>query len=155
MFRSKDMELIRVILSMESAWDVINFIGEQESAMIVENPHADYSTAKSFVSKNKMIDQWQQRLNQVVEKCERFGVKFKSNLSNRPRVLKSLAIKQQENRLPDKAQLEEYLVSIEEKLKNLEDYFRNFDDFTSKMRQHDYTSAIFRNLNSVLPRDAK
>lgn len=154
MFRSKDMEQIRIFMSMESAWDVINYIGEHESGMIVENPNADFVTAKNFVVKNKMLDQWQQRLSQVVEKCERFGIKFKSHLSNRARVLRSLSTKQMENRLQDKAQLEEYLVKIEEKLKNLEDYFRNFDDFTGKMKQHDYTSAIYRNLNAVLPRDA-
>lgn len=155
MFRSKDMELMRVILSMESAWDVINFIGQREAAMIVQQDSGDYDSSKSFINKSKMLEQWYQRLNSIVDKCERFGVKYMSHLDRHERIAKSLDQKLQVNRGQSKMQVDEYLMSIESKVKNLEDYFKNFDDFTSNMRQLDYTSAILRNLNSVIPPDMK
>lgn len=155
MFRSKDMELMRVILSMESSWDVINFVGQREAAMIVQQDSGDYASAKAFINKNKMLEQWYQRLNSVVDKCQKFGVKYMSHIDRHERIARSLDQKLQLNRGQNKMQVDEYLMSIESKVKNLEDYFRNFDDFTSNMKQLDYTSAILRNLNSVIPPDMK
>lgn len=155
MFRSKDMELMRVILSMESSWDVINFVGQREAAMIVQQDSGDYASAKAFINKNKMLEQWYQRLNSVVDKCQKFGVKYMPHIDRHERIARSLDQKLQLNRGQNKMQVDEYLMSIESKVKNLEDYFRNFDDFTSNMKQLDYTSAILRNLNSVIPPDMK
>jgi vacuolar-type H+-ATPase subunit I/STV1 len=151
MFRSKDMELMKVILSMESAWDVVNFIGQREAAMIVHSDTHDYSSAKAFVNRNKLLENWQQRLTNLVAKCEQFGVKYISHLDRHERIARSLNAKLQESRGQNKTQIEDYFVNIESRVKNLEDYFKNFDDFTQNMKNIDYTSAILRNLNAVIP----
>lgn len=155
MFRSKDMELLRVILSMESAWEVINFIGQKEAAMIVQQDSSDYATAKSFVSKNKMLEQWSQRLHNIVEKCQKFGVKYVSHFDRHDRIARSLDQKLIESKHQSRNQVDEYLARIDGKVKNLEEYFKNFEEFSNNMKHLDYTSAILRNLNSVIPPDMK
>lgn len=151
MFRSKDMELVKVILSMEGAWDVINFIGHREAAMIVQHEGQDYASAKAFMNRNKMLEQWQQRLTNIVDKCQQFGIKYLSHLDRHERIARSLDAKLQESKGQSKTQIEDYLLNIESRVKNIEDYFRNFEEFTQNMKSLDYTSAILRNLNSVIP----
>lgn len=145
------MELIKVILSMEGAWDLVNFIGQREAAMVVQNEGHDFASAKAFMNRTKMLEQWQQRLTNIVDKCEQFGVKHLSHIDRHERIARSLETKLLESKSQRKTQIEDYILSIESKVKNLEDYFRNFEDFTQNMKNLDYTSAILRNLNSVIP----
>lgn len=155
MFRSKDMELVKLTLSPESAWDVINFLGRNESAMIVKSDHEDYQAGKSFISRNKMLELWSQKMASIEERCEKYGVMFKSRSQEYEKIDQSLNGKLKESGSQEKDHLDLYTQSVEERLKNLDDYFRNFDDFTRRMQQHDNTCAILRNLNLVLPGDMK
>ena len=155
MFRSKDVELIRVILSAESAWDVINYIGSNESAMVVEHSESvDFAATKSLMAKTKLLDQWQQRFDTVLEKCSRFGVIYKSNLRLTHKVM-TTPVQKSDSKIQDKTLLEGFLHTIEERFKNLEDYFKNFEEFSEKISHLDNTSAVLRNLDSVIPEHLK
>lgn len=155
MFRSKDMELVKLTLSSESAWDVINFLGRNESAMIVKSDQDDFQSAKSYIARNKMLEIWSQKMVTIEERCEKYGVIFKSRGQEYEKIDQSLSAKLAESGAQEKDHLDVYTQSIEERLRNLDDYFRNFDDFTQRMQQHDNTSAILRNLGLVLPGDMK
>ena len=102
-----------------------------------------------------MLDSWLQRFNLIIEKCERFGVKYTSHMNNQDRLNNIARKRAGELKVPEKSMLEESLLQVEEKVKSLENYFKNFDDFTSRMKQLDYSSAILRNLDSVIPKGMK
>ena len=150
------MELVRVILSAESAWDVINYIGMKENAMIVQQEdHVDFNSTKALTAKTKMLDQWQQRFSQVLEKCSKYGVIYKSNLRLTYSIMSTAGQRIIDSKTQDKTMLEEFLHTIEERFNNLENYFKNFEEFTAKINHLDNTAAVLRNLDSVIPEHLK
>jgi len=143
---------VRVILSAESAWDIINYIGMNESAMVVQqDDHVDFNSTKALTAKTKMLDQWQQRFSQVLEKCSKYGVIYQSHLKQTYSIMSTLGQRSTDGKTQDKTMLEEFLHTIEERFNNLENYFKNFEDFAAKISHLDNTAAVLRNLDSVIP----
>jgi hypothetical protein len=133
MFRSQDVELLKLVMSMESAWDVVNYIGSLEMVMIKEKGLGDFMLDKGYTNQLKLLDFWTVRLNQISDKCQRYGVKYSANADRIADIQNSISQKiKTENservRVPG-----HYFQHIEDKVKNLENYFRNFEEVAAKL----------------------
>lgn len=73
MFRSQDVNLFRIKTSLESVWEVLNFIGGEEMAMIELPEHREVGFDSDFFQKLKRLEEFKTRLLSVEERASEFN----------------------------------------------------------------------------------
>lgn len=151
MFRSVDVDLYQIKTSLESIWDVLNFIGSANLTMIDSKPEDEPYLDTDFGSKIKRLEDWKMRLEAIFERNEEYNMKGRVEIKNYSHVGKCMTRRAEISNDLEKRLLEKYYAEAEERLNGLDSLINNYENIVSRIDELNNAVLILENIKEILP----
>lgn len=130
--------------SLESIWEVLNFVGMSEMTMVEEPESKESLLDSDFGLKVKRLDEWKNRLLSVHERSTEFNVKGHQE----PKEFRILGDQISARFPPEKVReiLNLYYSKAVEKMDALDMLISNYDNLVARIDELNDAIAIFNNI---------